>query len=759
MKSDLDPSSSRLRVEGLAVTGTLLAMGQLAAQTAAPAEKKDEPQKTTGDALAEIVVDANKEKQLYKPERLASPKFTKPIRDIPQTLTVVPEELIREQNATSLRDVLRNVPGISMQAGEGGGGPAGDNLSIRGFAARSDIFVDGIRDTAGGGYSRDPFNLEQVEVAKGPASTNAGRGSTGGSINLSSKTPKLDNRYDLMLSGGTDDLYRGTFDVNQAVPNLNGVAVRLNGVYHSQDIPGRDFVENERWGIAPSIAIGLGTDTRFTLSYLHLDQDNVPDYGIPFVPRTSVNAALPGGIPAVDYDNFYGNLARDHEKLQTDLITGVFEHDFSDVLKLRSAVRVGRSRRDSITTAPRFVNGVVPPPAPGDPPFPAGSTFPTTTLNRQFQSRDQVDTTFSNVTDLRYDFSTGIVDHEVVAGFEIARDNSTNYGRVAPAAPTTDLYAPTPWDPYTGFASRSGAVTDVTTDSLGIFLFDSAEIGEKWLVTGGLRWDSFDATYTNLPATFSSTVPISEGLYLARKDEEFSYRAAVTYKPCEQGSIYLGYGTSFNPSTEGLTYSTNALLVATKPEESETIELGTKWEFFDSKMLLSAALFRTDKSNARTTDPISGVIDLTGEQRVQGLELGVNGSITDEWRIFGGYTYMDSEVLESKAPLELGNEVSNTPEHALSLWTTYDLPRGFAVGAGTQYVDTRFNNQANRGTRQEAPSYTLVDAMVSYEVNENLTLRLNGYNLADKDYIDRLGGGHFVPGQGRSFVLSANMTF
>jgi catecholate siderophore receptor len=747
--------SLRLRPEGLAVTGTLLALGQLAAQTAPPAEKKEGTQKAE-EELAEIVVEANKERALYKPENLKSPKFTKPVRDIPQTLTVVPEELIKEQNATNLRDVLRNVPGISMQAGEGGGGPAGDNLSIRGFAARSDIFVDGLRDTAGGGYSRDPFNLEQVEVAKGPASTNAGRGSTGGSINLSSKTPKEEARYDVMLSGGTDSFYRGTFDVNRPIPNLNGVAFRLNGMYHEQEIPGRDFVENERWGIAPSIAFGLGTDTRFTLSYLHLDQDNVPDYGIPFIPRTSINPALPGGIPPVDFDNYYGLLARDYEKIQTDLLTATFEHDFSDELKLSSTTRVGRNRRDSVTTAPRFVNDLLPVPDPGDPPLPPGSTNPSTTLNRQFQSRDQIDTTIAHVSSLRYDFSTGIVDHELVGGFEAAHDNSTNYGRTAPAAPQTDLYQPDPWAPYSGVPVRSGAVTDVTTDSLGIFLFDSAEIGEHWLVTAGARWDTFDATYTNLPAVFAPATP---GVYLAREDSMFSYRGAVTYKPCEEGSIYLGYGTSFNPSTEGLTYSTNAALVATEPEESETIELGTKWEFFDGKMLASAALFRTDKSNARTTDPVTGIIDLTGEQRVQGLELGLNGSITDEWRVFGGYTYMDSEVLESKRPLEVGNEIANTPEHTFSLWTTYDLPKGFTIGAGTQYVDSRFNNQVSRGTRQEAPSYTLIDAMVSYEVNENLTLRLNGYNLADKDYIDRLGGGHFVPGQGRSFVLSANMTF
>ncbi|WP_367872302.1 TonB-dependent receptor [Luteolibacter sp. Populi] len=751
MKHDTD--SFRLRPEGLAVTGTLLALGQLAAQTAVPAEKKKDEGAQKTDALSDVVVDANKDKQLYKPENLQSPKFTKPIRDIPQTLTVVPEEVIQQQNATNLRDVLRNVPGISMQAGEGGGGPAGDNFSIRGFSARSDIFVDGLRDTSGGGYSRDPFNLEQVEVAKGPASTTNGRGSTGGSLNLSSKTPKLDAGYGLMLGGGTDDYFRGTFDVNQPIPKLNGAAFRVNGVYHTQDIAGRDFVENERWGIAPSLAFGLGTDTRVTLSYLHLEQDNVPDYGIPFVPRTSVNPALPGGIPAVDFDNYYGILGRDYEKIQTDLITLEFEHDFSDVLKLHSATRVGRSVRDSVTSAPRFVNGVVPPGSP------TGSTFPTTTLNRQFQSRDQIDETISHVTDLRFDFSTGPINHELIGGVELARENSTNYGRSAPAAPTTDLYHPTPWDPYTGSPVRNGAVSDATADSYGFFLFDTAEIGEHWLVTLGGRWDSFDATYTNLPATFAVGPPASRGVYLARTDQEFSYRGAVTYKPCEQGSIYLGYGTSFNPSTEGLTYSTSPALVATDPEESETIELGTKWDLFEEKLQLTAALFRTDKTNARTTDPVTSVITITGEQRVQGLELGAAGRITDEWAIFGGYTYMDSEVLDSVAPLEIGNEVSNTPQHSFSLWTTYALPYGFTIGAGTQYVDSRYNNHSNRNTRQEVPSYTLIDAMVAYKVNDNLTFQLNGKNLADKDYVDRVGGGHFVPGEGRSFVLSALMNF
>jgi catecholate siderophore receptor len=243
----------------------------------------------------------------------------------------------------------------------------------------------------------------------------------------------------------------------------------------------------------------------------------------------------------------------------------------------------------------------------------------------------------------------------------------------------------------------------------------------------------------------------------------FSYRGAVTYKPQENGSIYLGYGTSFNPAAEGLTLSEGATAAANinlDPEESRTVELGTKWDVLDERLSLTAALFRTEKTNARTEDPTNpgDVLVLDGEQVVQGFEFGFSGQVMDNWRLIGGYTFLDSEITESNNPLEEGNEVSNTPEHSFSLWTVHTLPAGFEAALGAQYVDSRFNN--TRGdTRQEAPGYLTLDGMISYRVNENVTLRLNAYNLTDKEYIDRVGGGHFIPGQGRSAVLSANITF
>lgn len=725
----------------------LMAVGALLSLSQATAEPPDqppipvEPPTVGGNAqtLGDLIVEAARG-SLYKPERLQTPKYTVPLRDVPQSVTVIPKEVIEEQGSTSLREILKNVPGISMQAGEGGV-PNGDNLSIRGFNARTDLFVDGVRDF--GGYSRDPFNLEQVEVTKGPSSTNGGRGSTGGAVNLGSKAPALRNGCELMLGGGSDEYGRATFDANQTISGLEGAALRVTAMAHTQDVAGRDDVGQERWGIAPTLAFGLGTDTRFTLGYFHLDQDNVPDNGIPFVPRTGNNTGLPPGIPNVDFDNWYGLLSRDYEKIRTDMITGILEHDFNDSLKLRNTTRYGVTGRDSITTSPRFDNS---------------GADAADVRRTDWKSRDQTDTIFANQTDLRLDFETGPIKHELVGGLELDRETSRNYGRkdLNGGGPNTDLEFPDPRQPYIPNIVRDGAVTDTIADTIALYAFDTLKLGDHWLLTGGLRWDSFDVDYTSRSTAGAVT-------RLKRDDRMLSYRAAITCKPTESGSIYLGCGTSFNPSAEGLTLgntatATNSLNL--DPEESRTLELGTKWDLFDDRLSLTAALFRTDKTNARTEDPTDAndVIVLAGEQRVQGFELGITGEITESWHILGGYTWLDSEIRESRNALEVGNELMNTPEHSFNLWSVHTLPGGFEFGAGVQYTGERFNNN-NRSTRQTAPDFLLFDAMLSYKFNDHVTFRLNGYNLGDKDYADRLSGGHFVPGTGRSFVFSTNITF
>jgi catecholate siderophore receptor len=774
MKTENNLTSSTLRPIGrsekLAMTSTLLALSQLMAPAAtapaSPAEGEATPE-GEGTALPQMVVQADGTKKLYKPENLTTGKYTVPLRDVPQTVTVIPKEVMEEQGVSNLRDVLKNVPGISILAGEGGA-PPGDNLAIRGFSARTDLFVDGVRDF--GGYSRDPFNTEVVEVTKGPSSTNSGRGSTGGSVNLTSKMPQLEKAYGLMLGGGTDSFTRAALDLNQEIPTLKGTAVRLNGVYHSQDTPGRDHVEQERWGVAPSITFGLGSETRFTLSYFHLEQNNTPDYGLPWVPREIPGngiieniTGLPSGRPRVDDSNWYGLRGHDHEDTKTDILTGIFEHDFNEKLKLRNTTRYGRNEMDLIVTPPRFYkDGKLPPGA-----------DPTSVSRMDLKNRDQEDTVISNQTDLRYDFETGTVKHELVASLEVSREESENRLRIdnnLAIRPAADLENPDPTDAYVSDLVYTGFVNEVSADTLAFSLFDTAKLNEQWSLSGGIRWESIHSDFAgantdpaNLPVDPLDPDAPDSTFDASKNDNLFSYRAAITYKPIETGSIYLGYGTSFNPSVEGFSPSNNPASSSyydVDPEENTTIELGTKWDLLNDKLLLTGALFRTEKTNARTIDPTdpTDVQSLAGEQTVQGFEFGFTGLITENWRIIGGYTYLDSEITSSNNAAEEGNEISNTPENSFSLWTVHDLPKGFQVGLGTQYVGSRYN-RSDKETRQQAPSYALIDGMIGYQLNENVSFRLNAYNLMDKDYIDRVGGGHYVPGQGRSVVLTADIKF
>ena len=664
-----------------------------------------------------------------------SPKYTAPLRDTPQTLTVISHELIEQQGATTLREVLRNVTGISIQAGEGGGGLPGDNLSIRGFAARNDVFVDGVRDF--GAYSRDPFNIEQVEVSKGPGSLYGGRGSTGGSLNVSSKTPQLRSLQSGTLGIGGDNFTRATLDVNQPLEGfgVGGAAVRVNAMWTQADTPGRDAVESQRWGIAPSISFGLDTPTRVTVSYSHLAQDNVPDYGIPWVPATNVPLAeYADQPPPVDFDNFYGLTDRDYEETVTGIGTAELEHDFNDAVSFRSLLRYGQSTRDSIITAPRFVGN------------------DSTSLNRQLQSRDLEDTIIAQQNDLTVRFQTGGIAHALVTGVEVARETSENHSRSGPTAPVTALFNPNPEDAYPGPITRTGARTESTADTAALYVSDTVELSERWQLTGGLRWDRFNIDYESV-AVDGAVTPFE------RTDEMVSWRAGVVHKPLPNGSVYAALGTSFNPTAEGNTgLSLTDATVRLEPEKSRGYEVGTKWDLFGERLSLNAAAFLTEKTNARTPgiNPGDPATVLEGEQRVSGFELGASGNITDRWSSFFGYTYMESEILESNNAAEVGKEFGNTPDHSLSLWTAYRLPWGMEMGGGVQYVGDRFNN--NTGTRL-APGYWLYDAMAAWRLNGRFALRLNAYNLADERYIDRVGGGHFIPGAGRSFSLTTDIDF
>lgn len=722
--------------------------------------------------MDEVIVEANA--NVYNVQRLQSPKYTEPLRDIPQTVTVIPKTVIQERGAFSLRDVLRNTPGVSMQAGEGvSGAGTGDNLNIRGFNSRSDFFIDNMRDL--GGYSRDPFNLEQVEIAKGPASTITGRGTTGGSINLVTKMASLDPYNLSQFTYGSDNLYRGTIDVNE--PLGEHAALRLNGLYHHNDVPGRDNVTNERYGIAASLGLGLGTDTRVTLNYQRFEENNVPDFGIPWVPTNGTFIAPATGlnglgnqIAPVSYDNFYGRRNYDFQKNQVDIVTLILEHDFSKNFRVRNTTRYYRVHADGRVTAPRFRDiGVNP-----------GNQYDFT-LVREEQRRRTTNEYFANQTLAMADFDTGPLKHSLVAGLEFYYERQLTATRAGNTNVTNlfdpDVTNPLPPVPPNPSPSRDNTVfgvspTDVPgsaeshLDTISIFLFDTVKFGRHWEVSGGVRYDHMDAEqrghyYTGVNDVFGGSEQV-----VSNRDDLFSFKGAVVFKPVDHGSIYFGYGMSYNPTIDGgvpgglgLTAQGNPTIQGLNPEKSNSYEIGTKWDLFKERLSLTAALFRTEKTNARTTAAgLTSLTSLTGEQVVEGVELGLAGQITKNWQVFAGYSHLASEVKASAVPAEVGQSLANTPEHSFNLWTTYNVTPKFQVGYGAQYVSTVIGNPAN--ATRVVPDYWVMDAMLSYQFTPNFGLRVNLYNMADKRYIETSSGtGHVIPGPGRSIALTASVKF
>lgn len=679
------------------------------------------------------------------------PKYTQPLLDTAKTISVVPQSVMQDRNVDSLRDALRNVPGISMAAGEGGQ-PTGDNMSIRGFSARTDIMIDGVRDIAG--YSRDTFNIEAVEVAKGPGSAVYGRGSTGGSINLQQKTAKLENANNASLRLGSEGDYRAQLDSNMALGDTS--AVRVNLMKHDSDVAGRDEVFNSAVAGAVSFATGLGTDSRFTANVDIQNQDNMPDYGLPWVGNgTSPTAELAseeGTAPDVDYSNFYGNVDRDFEEIDAKSLTLKYEKDLNDATTLRALVRTGSVERQSVITAPRF-NSI------GD---------STDVRQRSPKTRDTKDSLTVAQFDVIGRYMTGSVQHDVVAGVEVFKEKSERWNfddngtdNLDVDQVVVDLYNPDNNIAYTGTYSRGDKTAKAEGDTKAIYVFDTLTLNEQWEVSLGGRYDSFSTEYYYQLA--DDTDPNAK---TKRDDSVFSWNAGVVYKPAKNGSIYAAVGTSFNPSAEGLTSisSRSLYLEDLDPEKTSSYELGTKWQLFDGKAFVSAALFRTEKTDARTDDDLTTDDtrdeSLNGKQRVDGLELSVAGEITDAISVSAAYTYMDSEVVNAEGAdaASEGYELPRTPKSSASAWGRYQITDKLAAGLGAEYMGKRYNSSVP-ASREYADDYLIFDMMVSYQVNEQWGVQMNGSNLTDVEYIDLLGGGHAVPGEGRYVSLSTNFSF
>ncbi|MCQ4347684.1 TonB-dependent siderophore receptor [Pseudomonas stutzeri] len=685
----------------------------------------------------------------YKSEAVASPKYTAPLLDTPQTISVVPQKLIEQQQALSLRQVLANVSGITFSAGEGGGG-SGDSINIRGFGANANMQIDGLRDSAQTNRT-DTFNIEAVEVIKGPNSVFGGSGTTGGSINQVTKQPQSRDFTRLGASLGTDNYQRLTLDTNQTLDGVGSdSAFRLNLMAHENDVPGRDEIDRQRWGIAPSLALGLSADTRLTLSYFHQSDDILPDYGVP---------ALDGKkLAGVDREGYFGWKNIDKDEIETDSFTAKLEHAFSDSLSLQNLTRYSRIDRDAVISASHvnLLGTAADPVAPGRY-RPAGP---------QGYGRDVSTELLINQTNLRADFATFGLAHSLATGVEVSRENydrtTYSYG-LNFAGRDFDLGNPPGY--YSGPIDKADtADTSTRLDNRAVYVFDTIALDPQWDLSLGLRYDWIDGEYKNV------ALPVGTLTRLDSRDEQLSGRAGLVYKPTENGRIYLAYGTSFNPSAEFLASSAGGLSAATAdlaPEKNATWELGSKWELFERRLELDAALFRVEKTNARES-MADGSTQLAGEQRVQGVELGVTGHITEQWDVFANYTFLDSETLKAAdtaaGRAREGHALANTPPRSFNLWTSYELPAGWTLGYGARYVSER--NVAASGTAK-LDAYWLHNAMVGYRVNRNLDLQLNLNNLLDEDYVERVRqtpgaatrSSAIEYGDGRSAILSANYAF
>ncbi|WP_175624469.1 MULTISPECIES: catecholate siderophore receptor Fiu [Oxalobacteraceae] len=750
IKSRKHPIGRRLNCSAAVALAVMTLPAAYAQQTSDPSTQK-------ASTLPQITVQGVAES--YKADSVASPKFTQPLLDTTQTISVVRKEVIQEQAATTLTEALRNVAGVgTFFAGENGNTNTGDAIFMRGFDTSNSIYVDGVRDL--GSISRDIFNTEQIEVTKGPSSTDYGRSAPTGAINMVSKQPTLKDAASGTVGFGSGSYKRSSIDLNKALTGIEGAAIRLNAVVQDAGVAGRNEVENNRWAIAPSIAFGLNSPTRTFLNFLHVDQNNVPDGGVPTI-------GLPGyGASAgskVNPKNFYGT-QYDKDDVTADMVTLRVEHDFSATTTLRNTTRWGKTTQDYLLTS--FMAPVTTSANPAA--WTVARSSPT--------FKDQTNEIITNQTNLTTSFETGTVTHSLSTGFEITREEQKNAGIGTTGAWTAaNLYNPQMNTSGLSWAPN-GADSKGSTDTVSLYAFDTLKFNEQWQANIGARLDHYKTKYNALGVCGGTRGPACGGLptgslvstanNLQASDNILSWKAGLLYKPASNGSIYVNYAVSKQPpggaNFQLSATANNANNPNVDPQQAKTAEIGTKWDLLDKRLMLTGAIFRTEVENeiVTTTD---GTVNQTGKKRVQGIELSATGQITRDWAVIASYTYQDSKVARGNNLAQDGSDgLTYTPTDAFSLWSTYQMPAGFTIGGGARYTGgLKRGTDGAVGTPNFTESYWVVDAVATYRVNKNVDLQFNVYNLFDKEYVAAINksGWRYFPGIERSARLTANIRF
>jgi len=695
------------------------------------------------------------------------PKAVAPLVNTPRSVVVLSREVIEQTGSTSLADALRTVPGITFGAAEGGN-PIGDRPFIRGFDSQGSTFLDGVRDI--GAQTREVFATEQVQIVRGSDSTLGGRGSAGGSINIISKLPVEGNFVAGTASAGTADFKRFTLDVNHKLADK--VGVRIAALWHDQDVAGRDAIWQRRWGVAPSVTIGMGTNTRLTASYYYLESHELPDSGIPYA-YTLANAPGTGTILSqpvmgdfttiagvkghVDRNNYYGIAARDFRDATTNQATLRAEHDFGGIT-LRNTARYSHTDQAYIFTLPDDsqgnVYGTSATPATGAAAA-RGDVLTGGLVWQRANTRYGYTQTLSNQTDLYGTFETGSIKHSFSTGVEVSWEKARRGTFVVAsgfgASPRcnaatiarfycTSVFNPVqqPWVNYTNDTStvqtpivKGAPITETQNDAstVAVYGFDSITLLPQLILNVGVRYDRFKSTVTPGQAAAATST-----FQLSKTNNLFNWQAGLVFKPTHNTSLYASYATAATPPNSlvgegqegnglGTNVSAAAVLDSLKVEKTKSYEVGAKANLFDEQLSLTAAVFQTDTQNARVNGP-NNTAEFIGKRRIRGFEFNFNGNVTKWLTMFGGYTHLDPKIVDGGytvfgtillPSVNTGRQAPQTVKDSFTLWADVKPTSKFSFGGGAFYASTMIGGyQDNRSATQTTATKVIVRSVPSY---------------------------------------------
>lgn len=676
----------------------------------AAVQAADSPTERPGPASTVTVIGTR-----YRPEAISSATRTAtPVRDVPQAMTLMTEQQVRDQSLTSIGDVVRYIPGVTAHQGENNR----DQIILRGNSSSADFFLNGVRDDVQ--YYRDLYNLERIEVLKGPNAMIFGRGGGGGVINRVTKEAGFTPLQTLTVAAGSYDNKRLSADWNQ--PLSEAFAVRLNGMY--QDAEGfRDFYDLERYAVNPTLTYAPSDDTRVTVGYEYLRDYRTADRGI---------TSFQGRPAKVDLSTFYGNPDLSYVRAVANIATTTIEHRIGG-LNIRNRTMFG----DYDRSYQNFVPG-------------AASLDGTQVTLTSYNNATQRENIFSQ-TDFTYALDVGSMRHTLLGGFEVGRQQTENFRNtgffnntvtsvLAPFAnPTIDM-------PVTYRQSATDADNDLTAKVAAAYVQDQVKLTEHVQLLAGLRFDRFDLDFNNHRNTED----------FDRTDELVSPRAGVVVKPIEPLSLYASYSISYLPSSGDQFSSLTSITDTLRPEKFRNYEIGAKWDVQD--LSLTVAVYQLDRTNTRATDPNDPTRTVqTGSQRTEGFEFGVAGNVTDKWLIAGGYAYQDAKITSATAAAREGARVGQVPRNNISLWNKYQFLPAFAAGLGVIYRSDMFATIDDTVT---LPGYTRVDAALYYSFSDRIGLQLNVENVLDKDYfVNADSNANISPGMPRTGMLTLSTSF